>query len=680
MNFDSPLNEDYTKKYEIDKKCLIGTGNYTEVYKAKNIIDKKPRAIKIIKLNHYKLDIEHYSESKEEAESIFKDFIKRLRNEIKTMKICGENNENSVKYYESFQTEDEFAIVMELCNQSLLEYKKGKKFNSDQIYEIIAQLNNTFKLMKANKDSIKVHRDLKPENILISNKGDKKIFKLCDYGISKSISEKTKLKTAGRGTPNYMAPEIMELSENNDKNQTKIYDDKCDLWSLGIIIYELFFGYRPFNGINEIKNYGNKLLKKTGDEKLDDLIFKLLEHDPNNRIGWEEYFIHPFVNKNEITIIYKINNSKEIKIFGEEFVKNNKGKCKIIYKGKDYELEEYFKIKNNEDILEIKLSGINNVTDMNYMFHDCKFLESLSNISKWKTDNVISMSYLFNGCVSLKNLPDISKWNTNNVTNMSYLFCGCESIKNLPNISKWNTNKVTNMSYLFNGCESLKSLPDISKWNTEKVFNMSDMFHDCKSLKTIPNISKWNINNVTNISYIFAGCKSLKTLPDIGRWNTNNVTNMNDMFFDCESLEYLPDISKLNTENVDNMKYMFDWCKSLKYLPDISKWNTKKVRDMSYLFDDCKSLTFLPDISKWNTDNIINMSCMFRYCESLKSLPDISKWKTNNVINMDNMFSFCESLVSLPDISKWNTDNVRRMRGMFKGCNFPLNNLVELIN
>ena len=72
--------------------------------------------------------------------------------------------------------------------------------------------------------------------------------------------------------------------------------------------------------------------------------------------------------KNEILIKYKINkDDKEINIFGEKFVKNNKNICKYIYEGKEYELSQKFNLNNydkSKDILEIKLTGIQNVTDM----------------------------------------------------------------------------------------------------------------------------------------------------------------------------------------------------------------------------------------------------------------------------------------------------------------------------
>ena len=104
-----------------------------------------------------------------------------------------------------------------------------------------------------------------------------------------------------------------------------------------------------------------------------------------------------------------------MKIFGSEFVKNNKNKCKMIIDDKEYEITEKCNIKkcnienytNNE--LKIKLKGI---------------------------DNITNMSYMFDGCSSLLSLPDISKWNTNNVTNMNYMFYACESLSSLPDISK----------------------------------------------------------------------------------------------------------------------------------------------------------------------------------------------------------------------------------------------------
>ena len=142
------------------------------------------------------------------------------------------------------------------------------------------------------------HRDLKLDNILLKkNEKGQNIWKLIDYGVSKQLPNLSLEYTTFVGCICYIAPEILE---------EKPYTNKCDLWSLGIIIYCLCFLEPPYNGKtffalkNQIKNSGKKVLKKIGNDDLDDLINKLLESDPNNRISWEEYFDHPFFKNNKI--------------------------------------------------------------------------------------------------------------------------------------------------------------------------------------------------------------------------------------------------------------------------------------------------------------------------------------------------------------------------------------------
>ena len=160
-------------------------------------------------------------------------------------------------------------------------------------------------------------------------------------------------------------------------------------------------------------------------------------------------------NKKIFTLSYKFypgyfKYNSYIKIFGDKFVENNKDKYIMIINDKEYTLSSYINkdiIKNES--LEIKLKGIETITDMSYMFYDCN---KLSGISKWDISNALSnMLYEF------YDKPDISKWDTSNVTNMSYMFYECYHI---PDISKWNTSNVTDMSYMFYCCNNI---PDISK-------------------------------------------------------------------------------------------------------------------------------------------------------------------------------------------------------------------------
>ena len=117
-------DDDYTQYYEI--KDEIGRGQF-KIFKGINKKSKEIRAIKII---------ENYNDKDN-------NFVKYLRNEIDNMKICSEENDNSVKYYEHFQYKDKFLIVMELCDNSLQKIldERNEGFNCEQIFIIMSQLN-----------------------------------------------------------------------------------------------------------------------------------------------------------------------------------------------------------------------------------------------------------------------------------------------------------------------------------------------------------------------------------------------------------------------------------------------------------------------------------------------------------------------------------------------------------
>ena len=305
----------------------------------------------------------------------------------------------------------------------------------------------------------------------------------------------------------------------------------------------------------------------------------------------------------KMTIIYNIeNNLTKIKLFGDNFVNQNKNNCYLIIDGKQRELCSELNLNNiqkENNILEIKLIESKIITNMNGMFSECLSLKSLSEFSKWNTINVTDMSGMFNGCKSLKDLPDFSNWDISNVTNLCYIFKGCESLKTLPDISNWNMKNVNNMQGMFKECSSLEYLPDISKWNTENVTNMSYLFNECKLLESLPNISNWNITNVNNLSGMFEGCVSLKSLPDISRWDLKNVKNISRLFKECKLLKTLPDISNWNCSNVLNMNGLFYDCESLESLPEITKWEIKNDSTMIDMFNGCKSLNSIPDIYRW---------------------------------------------------------------------------------
>ena len=155
-----------------------------------------------------------------------------------------------------------------------------------------------------------IHRDLKPENVLIESEEEaKKEFftvKLIDFGTSDKMKKGQKLNEQV-GTPYYTAPEVIK---NN-------YNEKCDLWSCGVIMYLMLCGKQPFEGDNDEEIYDK--IRKCNinflDEEWDiisndakDLIKKLLIKDPNKRYSAKEALAHPWIIKNKN--IVKIDNDK----------------------------------------------------------------------------------------------------------------------------------------------------------------------------------------------------------------------------------------------------------------------------------------------------------------------------------------------------------------------------------
>ena len=340
-------------------------------------------------------------------------------------------------------------------------------------------------------------------------------------------------------------------------------------------------------------------------------------------------------NNDFITLRYKID-TNEINIFSLDFVNNNRNNSLyIVFNEEKIEFNEKINIskyKIDEDFIEIKLCGFNNIRDASYMFYDCKSLISLQDFWKWNTINVDNMSHMFYNCHSLISLPDISNWNTINVTNMSYMFYRCSLLKILPDISHWKTNNITHLSNMFNGCSSLEYLPDISNWYTKNVKYMDYLFNDCSSLKSLPDISKWQTDNVINMSYLFNNCSSLEILPDISKWNTKKVKYMNDLFNNCFSLKSLPDISSWNTSSVIDISRTFCRCKSLKNVPNITKWEIKSVRNINNLFDGCSSVESLPNISSiWDFQKVKTMDDLFIGCTNLKNYDKLKKWNEKTV-------------------------------------------------
>ena len=226
-----------------DKKNLkfIAKGHFGEVYK----LEFKGKNYAIKKISKNTID----NNKSEWARNYRKN---ALENEVDILKEMS-GFENSVQFYDFFTEETGYVMVLEFCDTDLDKLLKSKgQFTSLEILDILEKLNKPFKYMYSNDI---MHRDLKPENILIKyidSTKTKFIPKIGDYGLTRKL-EDGKAHTI-LGSPLYMSPEI--LMKKNE------YNDKSDLFSLGIMIYQLHFQSFPFEFPNTIEELNKFYTKK----------------------------------------------------------------------------------------------------------------------------------------------------------------------------------------------------------------------------------------------------------------------------------------------------------------------------------------------------------------------------------------------------------------------------------
>ena len=216
----------------------------------------------------------------------------------------------------------------------------------------------------------------------------------------------------------------------------------------------------------------------------------------------------------------KNDNEEKVKILDKSFIKNNRNKCKIIYKNKKYELKEYFedieKNYNHKDKIKFKLMFIHNIIDLSYMFYNCNSLISLSDNNEANKKIIYPKMYIIK---------------------MQRLFYGCESLKSLPNIYKWDIYNANNMTQMFLGCKSLDSLPD---------------FYILDKLKNTIFLKLTYKNNEKNKVKIL-GNEFVENNKDIGGIIYNNL--------EIQLQEYLEDID--NKKKVKS-NWIYIWIKILK--------------------------------------------------------------------------------------------------------------------
>ena len=440
----------YIRDYKIIEK--IGFGAHGLVYKSIKKDNNKIFVIKQIPLFKKNINIE---EAKNEAS-----ILKKI------------NCKFIVKYYESFEENNTFNIIMEYCEKGTLSSlistlkKKNKHLKENQIWNFFIQISIGLSYLHNKKI---LHRDLKTKNIFLTKNLN---IKIGDLGIAKILKEKNHTNTL-IGTPFYLSPEICE---------EKPYNEKSDIWALGCILYELITFKHPYNATNQAA-----LLLKIINGNYEDFNKEIFISDNLKKM------VELLLEKNYLkrpSIFDIINNSffiEKCKEFGfYDFIVNFKNK---IIEDKKPKVKQIIKINN-----------LNSNKRNSYLNHNNKKNIEIRNRhlnygNKSRRDN----SSITQNTFSTSNIRNEKKLR---MSSIEYMHCSTSAQKiiirnDIKNIN--NQNKNNNLSKLNGSNLSLKKVNnDNYKNNIQKNYKNNLKKYIRNTTFSIKKVNKSNLNQSKN--------------------------------------------------------------------------------------------------------------------------------------------------------------------------------------
>lgn len=261
--------------YLVDR-MEIGKGSFSTIYKGVNKMDKKTYALKQISFN-------------ETTKVKMKSYIEKEINIMKKIRHV-----NIVMLHDTvIDTVNGYIyLILEYCERGdFYKFQNHKPISEMYVQKFMKQLIDALQYLHDIHNI--VHRDLKPQNLLMGNDGN---IKLTDFGFAKN--DVNPLTSTICGSPLYMAPEIINGHGN------KYSAEKSDLWSVGIIMYEMLVGHTPYIGRHYFElqsNLKNDIvlpLNVVVSNDCSNLLYSLLQRNPTKRITWDNLFEHPWLKSN----------------------------------------------------------------------------------------------------------------------------------------------------------------------------------------------------------------------------------------------------------------------------------------------------------------------------------------------------------------------------------------------
>lgn len=217
---------------------------------------------------------------------------KTMLKEVTTLSTM--DHPNIMKVYEMIESSSSYYIITELIEggELLDMISREKKLNEALTVRFLHETMSAVYYCHSNGI---VHRDLKPQNLMLTSKDPEASIKVIDFGIADKLNSKRKI-TEVIGTPLFMSPEMFDGS----------YDEKCDIWSSGVILFMMITGTVPFtgSGVAQIKESVkaaridfNKPVWANISDELKDLLRKMLEPNPRKRLSAKQVLDHPLFKK-----------------------------------------------------------------------------------------------------------------------------------------------------------------------------------------------------------------------------------------------------------------------------------------------------------------------------------------------------------------------------------------------